>query len=195
MQSLLRRLVLPAVCLLTLLCSGCQTSKTELELFLVSVGDGQTVRYGRRSADISNWKKDPDTVARGLLASICEPAILHSTSWRWEKDGRLVLTYIAYSDDGKCQAGEDAQLAWSELLPPQATDPKKPRPAVIRPEDVLAHGLRHITFLVRHSPDDRLRAVLTPSSLAFFRSICGQLAGRFETAREFADCSAVTRHE
>jgi len=42
---------------------------------------------------------------------------------------------------------------------------------------------------VRYSQDDRIRKALSPESLKFFRAMCGQLAGRFETAREFADCS------
>ena len=161
----------------------------KLELFLVSPGEGQTIRYGRKVADLARDTKDPDTVARELLTGVCDPAILHSTSWRWEKDGTLILTYLAYSEDAKCRVAEPSTLAWSEVLPPQVTDPKKPRPAEIRTQDVLAHGLRHITFLVRYSQDDRIRKALSPESLKFFRAMCGQLAGRFETAREFADCS------
>jgi hypothetical protein len=80
-------------------------------------------------------------------------------------------------------------LAWSDLVPPQSTDPKKPRPAEIREQDVLAHGIRHVTFLVRYSADRRIAEVLSPQSLAFFQSMCAQLAGRYETAREFADCA------
>lgn len=179
-------------CLLLLLLAGCSKprSKVTLELFLVSPAEGQTVRYGKRLADLSRDTADPDTVARGLFAGVCDPAILHSTSWRWEKDGTLVLTYLAFSEDAKCQSAEPSLLPWSELMPPQSTDPKKPRPAEIRLEDVLAHGIRHITFLVRYSQDRRIAQALSPQSLKFFESMCGQLAGRYETAREFADCSA-----
>jgi hypothetical protein len=59
---------------------------------------------------------------------------------------------------------------------------------VIREQDVLAHGLRHITFLVRYSADRRIAEALSPASLALFQAMCGQLAGRYETAKEFADC-------
>jgi hypothetical protein len=176
---------------LTLLAAGCtkQQPKVTLELFLVSPSNDQTVAYGRRIADLSRDSSDPDTVARSLLAANCDAAILHSTSWRWEKNGTLVLTYLAFSESPGCRSVEPSRLSRNELLPPQATDPKKPRPAEIRQQDVLAHGLQHITFLVRYSQDRRIAEALSPQSLKFFQAMCGQLAGRYETAREFADCS------
>jgi hypothetical protein len=176
-----------------LLAAGCsrQQPKVVLELFLASPSNDQTIAYGVKTADLSRNSSDPDTVARGLMPSDCSPAILHSTSWRWEKNGTLILTYLAFSEDSKCRSAEPSRLAWGELLSPQTTDPKKPRPAVIRQEDVLAHGIRHITFLIRYSQDRRIAEALSPQSLKFFRSMCGQLAGRFETAREFADCAGL----
>jgi hypothetical protein len=180
-------------CLLTLAafmngCSG-QDSKVTLELFTVNPGEGKQIAYGRSSADLSKTSADPDTVARGLIVSGCTPAILHSTSWRWEKNGTLLLTYLAFSEDSNCLAAEPSRLSWHELVPPQSTDPQKPRPAEIREQDVLSHGIRHLTFLVRYSQDRRIADVLSPKSREFFLSMCGQLAGRFETAREFADCA------
>jgi hypothetical protein len=168
---------------------GSRDAKVTLELFLVNPSDGQTVVYGRRTADLSQNSSDPDTVARRLLVSRCRPAILHSTSWRWEKNGTLVLTYLAFSEDSGCLAAEPSRLSWTELLPPQSTDPEKPRPAEIREQDVLSHGIRHLTFLVRYSQDRRIAEALSPSSRKFFLRMCGQLAGRLETAREFAACS------
>jgi hypothetical protein len=183
-------------CLLwTLVSADCakQQPKIILELFLVSPSADQTVAYGRQIAHLSRDAADPDTVARSLFAANCTAAILHSTSWRWEKDGTLVLTYIAFSEDPACGNVEPSRLSWNELLPPQTTDPQKPRPIEIRQEDVLAHGLRHITFLVRYSQDRRVAEALSPQSLKFFQSMCGQLAGRYETAREFEDCSKANK--
>jgi hypothetical protein len=176
---------------ITLVAAGCisQQSKATLELFLVSPAGDKTMAYGRLPANLSKDTSDPDTVARSLVPPACSPAILHSTSWRWEKNGTLVLTYLAFSEDPKCGAAEPLRLAYSELVPPQSTDPQKPRPATIREQDVLAHGIRHITFLVRYSADRRIAEALSPQSLEFFQSMCAQLAGRYETAREFADCA------
>ncbi len=179
--------VFAAVVLAATACTTRQP-KVTLELFLVSPAGDQAVAYGRLSSDLSRDSADPDTIARRLAAPTCAPAVLHSTSWRWEKNGTLVLTYLAYSEDPKCRTAEPLRLAWSDLLPPQSTDPQKPRPAEIREQDVLAHGIRHLTFLVRYSADRRIAEALSPRSLQFFQSMCGQLAGRYETAKEFADC-------
>ena len=177
--------------LLMLFSSGCSRKqpKVVLELFLASPSNYGMLSYGVRTADLSADSSDPDTIAHGLMPDDCRPAILHSTSWRWEKNGTLVLTYLAFSEDANCKNAEPSRLAWNGLLPPQTTDPKKPRPTEIRQQDVLAHGIRHITFLVRNSSDRRIAAALSPESLKFFQAMCGQLAGRFETAREFADCA------
>jgi hypothetical protein len=180
-------------CMLTLAsfmtgCSG-QNPKVTLELFTVSPGEGQTIAYGRTSENLAKNSADPDTAARSLIVSGCTPSILHSTSWRWEKDGTLVLTYLAFSEDSNCLVSEPSRISWSELLPPQSTDPRKPRPEEIRERDVLSHGIRHLTFLMRYSQDRRIADALSAKSRQFFLSMCGQLAGRFETAREFADCS------
>jgi len=189
------KLHLPIVlALLSPVVAGCGSaqSKITLELFLVSPTADNTIAYGRRTADLSGNSADPDTIARSLIDSTCNPSILHSTSWRWEKNGTLILTYLAFSEDPKCERAEPSRLAWSELLPAQSTDPQKPRPAEIREQDVLAHGIRHITFLVRYSADRRIAEVLSEQSLGFFQSMCSQLAGRFETAREFEDCAGIS---
>jgi hypothetical protein len=187
----LRSLVKLSCSVALALTGGCsrQEAKVKLELFTVNPAQGPTIAYGRRLADLSQNSTDPDTVARSLLVSGCRPAILHSTSWRWERNGTLILTYLAFSEDSNCLAAEASRLSWSALFPPQSTDPQKPRPPEIREQDVLSHGIRHITFLVRYSPDRRIAEVLSRQSREFFMRMCGQLAGRFETAREFADCS------
>ena len=194
----MKRISILIICLpLVLAFAGCgrQQPKVVLELFLASPSADQKVVYWVRTADLSKDSSDPDTVARSLFPNGCNPAILHSTSWRWEKNGTLILTYLAFSEDSNCRSAETSQLAWSELLPPQTTDPKKPRPDVIRQQDVLAHGIRHITFLVRYSQDRRIAEALSPQSLQFFQTMCGQLAGRYETAREFADCAGMPKSQ
>lgn len=172
---------------------GCgSAARVSLEVFIVSPAVGsQTIRYVRRATDLSKRTSDPDAVARELASSIATPAILHSTSWRWEKDGTIVLTYLAYCEHAEFRGVEPVQLGWDRLAPPAATDPQHPRPAEIREEDVVSHGLRHLSFLVRYARDGRLAAALSPHSLTFFRAMCGQLAGRLEAARDFEECAAV----
>jgi hypothetical protein len=191
----------PAVAGLALLSLwGCGRPRTtdskpasvSLELFVVSPAvDGETVRYVRRITSLANRTRDPDAVARQLAGEIATPAILHSTSWRWEKDGTIILTYLAYCENTEFHGVAPVQLPWARLAPPAATDPQHPRPAEIREEDVLAHGLRHLSFLVRYARDGRLAAALSPRSLTFFGAMCGQLAGRLDDARNFEECTAV----
>ena len=186
------KLLLNVCCLLVLpLMYGCgrRDAKVAVELFMVNPTQEETIAYGRRLADLTQDTTDPDTVARSLLVPGCTPAILHSTSWRWEKNGTLILTYLAFSEDSGCLGAEPLRLPWNRLFPPQSTDPQKPRPPEIRESDVLSHGIRHLTFLVRYSSDRRMADAISPQSRTFFLRMCGQLAGRFETAREFSDCS------
>ena len=163
-----------------------------LELFAVTSDSAvQSIRYVRSEAPVLRDSPDPDVVARGLLGSSATPAMIHSTSWRREKDGSVVLTYLAYCEPGQFHASQSVQLAWSDLASPPATDPLHPRPPQIRQVDVLRHGLRHLSFLVRYARDGRLEAALSPQSRAFFHAMCGQLAGRLESARQFEECVAV----
>jgi hypothetical protein len=167
-------------------------ASVSLEVFIVApAADSETIRYVRRITQLSNGSSDPDTVARGLTSGIAKPAILHSTSWRWEKDGTIILTYLAYCEDAEFRGVEPVPLPWNRLAPAAATDPQRPRPTVILEEDVISHGLRHLSFLIRYARDGRLAAALSPRSLSFFRAMCGQLAGRLDAARDIEECAAV----
>jgi len=167
-------------------------ASVSLEVFVVvPAADSETIRYVRRITPLTNGNADPDAVARKLASGIAQPAILHSTSWRWEKDGTIVLTYLAYCEAAEFRRTDTVQLPWARLAPPAATDPLHPRPAEIRDADVISHGLRHLSFLIRYARDGRLAAALSPRSLSFFRAMCGQLAGRLDAARDFEECKAV----
>jgi hypothetical protein len=98
--------------LILLLLSGCakKPAKVMLELFTASSPDGRDVTFGRQLADLSQNSTDPDTAAHSLIVAKCKPSILHSTSWRWEKNGTLILTYLAFSEDPKCLTAEPSRL-------------------------------------------------------------------------------------
>lgn len=184
---------LAAASVALLVLSGCASPrmKVRLEVFLIRLAmDADAVRYAKRSVDLSGQSVDPDSAARESIQGHGATALLHSTSWRWEKDGTIVLSYLAYFEQAEFGGLETRQLNWNEFAPPPATDPQRPRPREIREQDVLAHGLRHLSFLLRHARDGRLAASLSPRSQAFFQTMCGQLAGRFESAREFEECAA-----
>jgi hypothetical protein len=119
--------------------------------------------------------ENPDRRARGLSAE--DPgaiALIHSTSWRWEPDGRIVLTYLAWMKDGR--VGSVARRL-PPLPRPGATDPLDPRPPAIRELDPLAHGLRHLAFLLRTSRDGGVAAAVGPGATAALRRFEPDLAG------------------
>jgi hypothetical protein len=189
----------PAAIILALMSAcACRTNPTgtsgpmrvRLEVFAVGLAaEDDTIQYARRMVDLTRENVNPDAAASAIAGEIAAPAVLHSTSWRWEPDGFIVLTYLAYIENAAFH-GNAVRLKWSDIAAPGPTDPLHPRPKEIREQDVLAHGIRHLSFLVRHARDGRLAASLSPRSLAFFRTMCGQLAGRLEAAREFEECAA-----
>jgi hypothetical protein len=119
--------------------------------------------------------ENPDRRARGLAASdSSEIALIHSTSWRWEPDGRIVLTYLAWMKDGR--VGPEARRL-PPLPPAGATDPLQPRPAEIGALDPLVHGLRHLAFLLRTSRDGAVASALGPGATAALQRFEPDLAG------------------
>jgi len=114
------------------------------------------VRYLHR---IENLGCDnPDGPARSIAsASGADIVMIHSTSWRWEAGGRIVLTYLAWAREGTLPAAAVVLPA-----PPTRpdTDPLHPRPKEISRLDPLFHGLRHFAFLLRYDPDHKLREAL-----------------------------------
>jgi hypothetical protein len=173
---------LAAALLVFLLCGGCareRAAKVSLEVFILTpAAEDRAVQYVKRATDLSQRSIDPDRAARELMQGIATPAILHSTSWRWEKDGTIVLTYLAYCESANFVGLNPVRLTWDDFAPPAPTDPQHPRPAVIRERDVLAHGVRHLSFLVRYARDGQLADALSPRSLTFFQAMPDELAGR-----------------
>ncbi|MBE1530672.1 hypothetical protein [Actinomadura algeriensis] len=96
--------------------------------------------------------RHPDAVARDLLGL---PAggtahLLHSTSWRHEPGGRVVLTYACCPDPHPALPA--APLP--DRVPIARGDgPSSPSPAAPRPAQIAAHAARHLAFLCRTDTD------------------------------------------
>ena len=124
-----------------------------VEVVLLSIDPSLTgVCYRMRTAPLADGRR-PDDLARdlaGLGASFGaglngDPtALLHSTSWRFQRD-RVVLTYAALPDP-------DPAAAVPVPADGGATsdDPLAPAPARIRAGDIAAHACRHLAYL-RHT--------------------------------------------
>jgi len=152
-----------------------QTGVT-VEVFTVAVAD--TNHEGlvfTRSEGALVGGLNPDQRARELAAEATgELRLIHSTSWRWEPDGRIVLTYVAWAGDGTLAPGARSLPA---LVPPGPTNPLHPRPPEIGELDPLAHGLRHLAFLLRTGTDGSVAKALGPRACEQLEKLEPTLAG------------------
>ena len=81
--------------------------KTILEIFYVRI-IGDKVRYQRKEANLSKKGGDPARIIQSLIQEKRRASsgkvekkefIVHSTSWRYARAGKVMLTYVAYSDE------------------------------------------------------------------------------------------------
>jgi len=161
--------------------SATPATRVDVEVFTVGLtaADSEVPRFTRQQGELTR-KQNPDTRTRELAAKAAgEVVLIHSTSWRWEPDGTIVLTYVAWAKDGTIASGA---TALPRLAPLGPTDPLHPRPAQIRELDPLAHGLRHLAFLLRQSADGKVAAALGPRSAAMLKKLEPEVAGKLESA-------------
>ncbi len=150
-------------------------TRVAVEVFGVGLsGNGDGLAFTRREGPLENGK-NPDPRARQLAEESGQQiALIHSTSWRWEPDGRIVLTYVAWVKDGTLGR---AARPLPKLTAPGPVDPLRPRPAEIRELDPLAHGLRHLAFLLRTSRDGAMARALGPPAVAALQKLEPEVAG------------------
>jgi hypothetical protein len=150
-------------------------TRVAVEVFGVGLGgNGDGLAFTRREGPLENGE-NPDPRARHLVEEGAQPiALIHSTSWRWEPDGRIVLTYVAWVKEGTLGR---AARPLPKLVAPAPVDPQRPRPAEIRELDPLAHGLRHLAFLLRASRDGAMARALGPSAVAALERLEPEVAG------------------
>ena len=164
-----------------------QPPRVVVELFQVALVDAEHLRYLRQEGVLD--RRGPDPVVAELLRGKAKgpaffagpPAIVHSTSWRFEHDGTVVLTYLAYGEAVAPEAAANPAtktIAKGDLPLLGPTDPDRPRPKTIEHGDVLAHGLRHLALLARRRGSNQaLRERLGQRSLLFFDAIEPEIAG------------------
>ena len=109
----------------------------------VRAGGGLCHRVRRRAL---GRQERPDRVA--LTVAGPEVEVVHSTSWRCEDDGRVVLTYVAVSDPDPAAGAVD-------LSAPAVVcsgDPLRPSPPGLHSHHVAAHAVRHLADLLHRDP-------------------------------------------
>lgn len=178
----MRAASLAAAVVLTLLAlpgAAKPTTRVHVETFTVGFTstEGEALFFSRLEEQLTGGE-NPDTRARKLAGRVAgEIVLIHSTSWRWEKDGRIVLTYVAWAKEGRLRGAE----VLPKLSPPGQTDPLNPRPAKIKRLDPLAHGLRHLAFLLRTDREGKVAASLGPRSVEALKRLEPDVAGEIES--------------
>jgi hypothetical protein len=159
--------------------------KLGLEMFLCGHAYPGMVRYSRFFNDISNSRLDPDNLIKDMLrvAGIGldeELPCAHSTSWRFE-DGCTILTYLVWVSEIELLSLSSRVIYVDEINCPAGSGPLNPRPGRIKEEHVLAHGLRHLSYLIFEKEDPFLvRAFAETGSTALLQGMEPALAGRIE---------------
>lgn len=94
--------------------------------------------------------ESPDEAARRLSGVPAEAphTILHSTSWRYEPDGQIVLTYAVCPDPSPWLPAAGA--APLEIV--RGAAPATPSPERVAVSNVVAHAVRHLALLMAEDP-------------------------------------------
>jgi hypothetical protein len=160
--------------------------KCYLEIFVTSFEGDEHIRYSRMVIDISDDASNPDDIVQELVNPPLDNMpklsgsryISHSTSWRYEYDGSIYLTYMVYSDSVDFQRVSTKTLFFHEMTISQSEAPERPRPGVIKEEHIVSHGMRHLCHLIMSSPAHMFDGVLSPRSRSLFHRMHPILAGK-----------------
>ena len=138
----------------------------QIELFLVTLGEDGHLRFVRKVKPLCG---DPDAVARELLAET--PAVwLHSTSWRYENGG-IVLTYLAWCERTEWDDESNSLLRLEQLSLAYQSRPRHPKPEGVTAFHVVAHGLRHFSWLAQRPSENPCLSILDKRTLAWLRGL------------------------
>jgi len=157
-----------------------------LEVFLMTLSAPASLRYVVRRMDITTRGIDPDGGVLELIAEARDDGVafereqcfIHSTSWRHEPEGTIVLTYLAYSDYLSFPDETGAIIQPADVRLATSADPCRPEPREIREEQVAAHAIRHLSFLVKNGRS-AVHDILGPDTQRFLMAINDLPAGKF----------------
>ena len=157
--------------------------KIFLEVFYLRIM-GQSVFYQRKQVNLSHKNKDPDALIQSLIqhklhtsaGEVSREFLVHSTSWRYSR-GKIILTYIAYSDELEFGRGTIKELTLKQLREINISR-GSPRSSAGKERQVVAHAMRHIAFLIKTDYADQFKTAFTPRTRKVFRSLWVKLAGQ-----------------
>ncbi|GAB4432347.1 MAG: hypothetical protein OHK0040_02300 [bacterium] len=157
-----------------------------LEIFIVSFDKNYDIRYSKIVIDITSDIRNPDDIVNEIITTWsqvkkcfeCDKYISHSTSWRYEEDGSIYLTYIVFSDKINFAGVLSNTLQIQGIEIPQPTSAKKPKPKEISEKHIVSHGIRHIAYLVKHPKCELYRNSLDNETIVLLKKIEVTLAGK-----------------
>jgi len=157
-----------------------------LEIFIATLASGESIAYTKSNIEITGDIRDPDEIVNEIIKNSSDVArmvradvyIVHSTSWRYESDGSLILTYMVYSEHVTFMGNNHRVLHLRNIRMPVSKDSQRPRPHQIEEEHVVVHGMRHLSFLLLNARDGLNTDGLSPKSKSFFRNMAVALAGK-----------------
>lgn len=135
----------------------------QAEVFLVWLNDDRLELTGPCGAapwliELGETPHPMEAVARIVGEIVGLPRLLHSTSWRRDREA-VILSFVAIIDPELVAGMETAPIDRAELARSSATE----APAIIVPQQVVEHGLRHLAWLAVDDPV--VAATLPPSWL------------------------------
>lgn len=158
--------------------------QTHLEIFYMRILEG-AVRYKRKQVCLNELSENPEQVIRSLIqqryhvasAEIDEEFVIHSTSWRYTPPDKIILTYVAYSDELDLEREPTQKLPLYELRVITPSTPRPESPAELE-KQVISHAVRHVAFLIKTDGNNGLKQVLAPQTVPVFEDLWIALAGQ-----------------
>ena len=155
--------------------------KIRMEVFYMCIVEN-TVWYRRKQVNLDHKSRDPDALMRSLMHqyvddSVSDEFVVHSTSWRYLASGTVMLTYIGYSDDLKFGSGPVKKLTLQQLKKINVST-GEPRSKAGLERQIVAHAMRHISFLIKTDYAGQFKDAFTPRTRRIFKSLWSSLAGR-----------------
>ena len=157
--------------------------KTIIEFFYLQMM-GKRVHYQRKEINMSRKGSDPDELIWShIRQEHCDGPeneqefIVHSTSWRYERPGKIILTYVAYSDELTFEKGKAKSLSLKNLRTIVKKSTKPRSPAGLE-KKIVSHAMRHIAFLIKTDKQVDFKSAMTPETLETFKKPWVSLGGR-----------------
>ena len=161
--------------------------QTILEIYYLRIVDDR-VRYQRKQANLSQKGGDPDAMIQSLIMMKRDDAedsskiekeefVVHSTSWRYKHPNKIILTYVAYSDELELEKGKARSLPLKTLKKLTKKNQRLRTRAALE-KQVVAHAMRHIAFLIKTDNQIDFKSALNPETMKIFKKLWVSLAGR-----------------